>query len=58
MVNLITEDMLSPRNQVTLGVSNFVGLMLPYYLKKNPGVIQTGSTTMSRIANINVFAWI
>ena len=42
-------DMTSVRNMMILGVSLFTGLMLPFYLTNNPGVINTGKSPITSI---------
>ena len=42
MTNLEHVDMHSSRNQVVLGSSVLLGLMVPLYLKSTPGAIKTG----------------
>ena len=44
MTNLEHVDMHSSRNQVVLGSSVLLGLMVPLYLKSTPGAIKTGET--------------
>ena len=40
------------RNQVILGSSVMIGLMMPLYLKANPGAIQTGSSLLDEMITV------
>lgn len=40
--NLWYVDLNSTRNQVVLGTALMMGLMMPQYMRKYPGIIQTG----------------
>ncbi len=44
MTNLEHVDMHASRNQVVLGSSVLLGLMVPIYLKSTPGAIKTGES--------------
>ena len=50
MTNLEHVDMHSSRNQVVLGSSVLLGLMVPIYLKSHPGAIQTGRSFWSFVS--------
>ena len=44
--NLYCVDLNSTRNQVVLGTALMMGLMVPEYVRNNPGCIQTGATNI------------
>ncbi|KAJ8037982.1 Solute carrier family 23 member 1 [Holothuria leucospilota] len=45
-------DINSSRNLFVLGLSLFLGIMLPEYMQNNPGIIHTGLSTFDKCATI------
>ena len=58
MTNLEHVDMHSSRNQVVLGSSVLLGLMVPLYLKSTPGAIKTGEIIKFSNTDFWGFFWL
>ncbi|XP_025096150.1 LOW QUALITY PROTEIN: solute carrier family 23 member 1-like [Pomacea canaliculata] len=50
--NLQYVDLRSTRNTAIIGISLLVGLMLPYWVEKNPTAIKTGNSDADRLIGI------
>ncbi|XP_022085031.1 solute carrier family 23 member 2-like isoform X2 [Acanthaster planci] len=50
--NLQFVDLNSSRNLFVLGFSTLMGLVVPYYLEQNPGLLKTGSAELDQIISV------